>query len=299
MNQLQRQANSPWASLIILLALMLGYSLLYSFIASFLVPGANLASQDMSSNSLYLLLGLGTIFTFLLPALTLQGVEPHFDYFPKQKYGDGLTYLLVFLFLLVFSPLMQLVGEWNSSLSLPEALRGVEEWMRSQEDSMAELTERMVMVDSIPLLLMNIVVMAVFPAVAEEFFFRGNLMHIIQRMVRNHHVSIWITALIFSAIHFQFYGFFPRMLLGAFFGYMLVWTQNIWVAVVAHFINNAFVTIAAFYYAGQGKSFADLQAYESYSIFVYIGALVLSVAVAYGFYRYTEYKKKVYGARMG
>src|SRR5690606_9250818 len=127
-------------------------------------------------------------------------------------------------------------GEWNESLSLPASLKGIEEWMRLQEDSMAELTERMVMVDKVPLLLLNIVVMAILPAVAEEFFFRCNLMHIIQRMARNHHISIWLTAIIFSAIHFQFYGFVPRMLFGAFFGYLFFLTQIIWLPVFASFV---------------------------------------------------------------
>ncbi|HMR19324.1 MAG TPA: CPBP family intramembrane metalloprotease, partial [Sphingobacterium sp.] len=118
------------------------------------------------------------------------------------------------------------------------------------------------------------------------------------RMLNNHHLAIWITAVVFSAIHFQFYGFFPRLLLGAFFGYMMAWTQNIWVPVVAHFINNASVTLLAFYFTKQGKTYADLQTYESYSIFVYIGGVALSLATGYWFYRYTSNRKKIYGTRL-
>lgn len=298
MTQALQRPNSPWISLIILLALMLGFTIALAIIG-LLLPFESALAEDANIFMRYTLLASGTIFTFLLPAIALQLIERYYNYFPREKYAGGGVYLLAFLFLLAFSPVMQLVGEWNESLSLPASLKGIEEWMRLQEDSMAELTERMVMVDTVPLLLLNIVVMAILPAVAEEFFFRGNLMHIIQRMARNHHISIWLTAIIFSAIHFQFYGFVPRMLLGAFFGYMFVWTQNIWVPVVAHFINNAFVTILAFSYARQGKSFADLQAYESYSIFVYIGALVLSAMIGYVFYRYTNNKRKMYGTRVG
>lgn len=295
MNQLQRSHNSPWTSLTILLGLMLGFSIALGVLALFL-PGLTFEGNVLER---YGMLVSGTVFAFLLPAITLQYIERYYTYFPCEKHVGGAIYLLAFLFLFTFSPLMELVGKWNESLSLPASLQGVEEWMRLQEDNMADLTERMVMVDQFSLLLMNILVIAVLPAVAEEFFFRGNLMHIIQRMVRNHHVSIWTTAIIFSAIHYQFYGFLPRMLLGAFFGYMLVWTQNIWVPVVAHFINNAVVTILAFYYTRQGKTFAELQTYEGYSIFVYIGALFFSVTAAYVFYRYTMYKKKIHGARLG
>src|SRR5690606_20275967 len=118
-------------------------------------------------------------------------------------------------------------------------------------------------------------------------------------MDRHYHISIRLSEIFFSEIHFQFYGFVPRMHLGGYFGYTFVWTQHIWVAVVDHCINNALVRILAKSYARQGKSFADLQAYESYSIFVYIGALVLSATIGYVFYRYTNNKRKMYGTRVG
>src|SRR5690606_26747624 len=120
----------------------------------------------------------------------------------------------------------------------------------------------------IPLLLLNIFVMALLPAIAEEFYFRGTLLHILNRVFRNDHLSVWLVAIIFSAIHLQFYGFFPRVLLGAFFGYMLIWTKNIWIPAFAHFVNNATVTVLAFVYARNGKTYEDLQSQENYPIFV-------------------------------
>ena len=54
------------------------------------------------------------------------------------------------------------------------------------------------------------------------------------------HLSIWLTALVFSAVHMQFLGFFPRLILGAVLGYMLVWSGSLWLPIVAHFTNNAF-----------------------------------------------------------
>ena len=63
---------------------------------------------------------------------------------------------------------------------------------------------------------------------------------------QNHHIAIWVTAIIFSAIHLQFFGFFPRMLLGAFFGYLLVWSKSIWLPIYAHFLNNSMAVVAAY-----------------------------------------------------
>jgi len=181
-----------------------------------------------------------------LPAWLLKRIEPYFDYFPKGQKGQGVLFLLATIFMVVFSPTMEWIANLNMSMSLPESFKSIEDWMREKEDSMAVLTKSMVMVDSWGLLLVNIFAIAVMPAIAEEYFFRGSMMKIFDRMFINRHVSIWVTAIIFSAIHVQFFGFVPRMLLGAFFGYMLLWTQNIWIPILAHFINNATVVILHF-----------------------------------------------------
>ena len=93
-------------------------------------------------------------------------------------------------------------------------------------------------------LAVNIVVIAVLASVTEEFIFRGALFSILRKSIRNPHVTIWLIAVIFSAIHFQFFGFLPRMLLGAYLGYLLYWTKNIWIPVTAHFLHNATAVVA-------------------------------------------------------
>ena len=66
------------------------------------------------------------------------------------------------------------------------------------------------------------------------------------RLTPSSHIAVWGVAILFSAVHFQFYGFLPRMLIGAYLGYLLVWTGSLWVPVLAHFTNNAFAVIASF-----------------------------------------------------
>lgn len=85
--------------------------------------------------------------------------------------------------------------------------------------------------------------MALCPAITEEFFFRGALQRLIGKWNPNPHFVIWSAAILFSAFHLQFYGFIPRMLLGAYLGYLLLWTRSIWIPVFAHFINNATAVI--------------------------------------------------------
>ncbi len=275
MNEYARTMNASWLSLFILLGLTLVFSIAVQF-----------AVISIGSLSIYILLVAGTLGAFLFPSLGLQHLEKYFVYFPQQRQSKAI-YLVAGLFLFVCGPLMQLLAKWNADLSLPSSLQALERWMKAQEESMALLTEQVVMVDDLSFLFLNLVVMAVLPAIAEEFYFRGSLMHIVQRMVQNNHLTVWITAIVFSAIHLQFYGFFPRLMLGVFFGYMLVWTQNIWIPVLGHFINNASVTIMAYYYARQGKTYQDLQHYETYPIIVYIGSFILTGLLGYWLWRKT------------
>jgi len=104
----------------------------------------------------------------------------------------------------------------------------------------------------------NIFLIAILPALGEELFFRGAIIRVFQDW-RGFKTAIWITAFIFSAIHLQFYGFLPRLLMGAFFGYLLLWSENLWLPVTAHFINNV-VAVVFYYLKFNGYKLPDIDA---------------------------------------
>ncbi len=145
-------------------------------------------------------------------------------------------------------PLMSWINETNQKMVLPDFLKGVEAWMRRMEDEGAKTTTALLKMKSIGDLLINLIVVALVPAICEEFLFRGGLQRTFLRWIKNPHVAIWISAIIFSAIHFQFYGFFPRLLLGAAFGYIYFWTKSLWYTIFAHFLNNGFAVGIAYYF---------------------------------------------------
>lgn len=178
--------------------------------------------------------------TFLLPALGMAWLCGNNlrDYLSIGKM-PGITVLLYLLLAyLLLSPVINLTGYINMQMTLPEFMQPVENWMREQEKAAEEIT-LLLLSDSSPLrLLANIFVIAVTAAVAEEFLFRGAVQRVLERRIANPHLVIWITAILFSAIHLQFYGFIPRLLIGAYLGYLLLWSKNIWVPVFAHFLNN-------------------------------------------------------------
>lgn len=294
MNTIENQfmQRSPWSDLFFLMlicfACMLGTQLLALGLMHYLT------NEKVST---YVLFGSGTIGAFIIPALIYKQRRGLADLFPKENVYDWKLYLLGALFLVSMGPLTSIIGEYNRQMVLPDSLKVIEDWMRTQEDLMADITAKVVMVDRIDLLLVNVLVIAVLPAIGEELIFRGALQDIFTRVLRNKHLAVWVVGIIFSAIHIQFFGFFPRFILGVIFGYLLLWTNNIWVPIFAHFVNNAAICVIAFYYTTQGKTYAELMASDSYSIFVYLGSLIISFGIALVFYRYSH-KNKRYGEKL-
>lgn len=197
--------------------------------------------------------------TFLVPALLYWRWVDHrrfadFSFrptgYPAQA-GQAVptaTWLIVPLLVIAFMPINGLLIEWNQDLTFPDSLKPLERWMRAKEEQAAELTKFLTDFRTGLQLLVATVVIAVLPALGEEVLFRGLLQRKFIAWTGNVHVGIWLAAALFSAIHVQFFGFVPRMLLGALFGYLFVWSGNLWVPVLAHFVNNGFTVLMYFLY---------------------------------------------------
>ena len=151
--------------------------------------------------------------------------------------------ILVIILAFCAFPVTSLAGELNSKLVLPGLLSGVEQWMKDKEDYANHLMDLLMAPETLSGLWMNILIIACIPAIGEELIFRGIFQKLFQNIFKSGHLSVWFTSLIFSAVHFQFYGFLPRFLLGLIFGYLFLWTKNLWLPVLAHFINNAVPTV--------------------------------------------------------
>ena len=231
---------------------------------------------------------LQSVATFLLPALAgayLWSNTPmqwlHLN--KKPSWQEALAAVVVMLLAI---PGINLLSAWNQQMVLPEWMSGIEQWMRMQEDAAAQLTEQFLRVDTVGGLLVNIGLMALLPAVGEELTFRG----VVQGMfTRNKHVAIWATAAIFSFVHMQFYGFLPRMLLGAMFGYMLWWTGSLWVPMLMHFVNNcAAVVVAYLAYnhleEGRAEMLDTIGTEDTILLGVFSICIVLIMMVMYGYF---------------
>lgn len=154
--------------------------------------------------------------------------------------------LLVIILSFCTFPVTGLAGQLNAGMALPDWLSGIEQWMRAKEDYADHMLEVIMTPETFSGMWLNLLIIAVLPAIGEELIFRGVFQKTLRDLFRSGHLSVWITSVLFSAIHFQFYGFLPRLILGLVFGYIFLWSRNIWLPVIAHFINNAVPTVGAY-----------------------------------------------------
>lgn len=236
-------------------SLLLNLFLLLSRGLSFGQLGSELGAQMSNPSFLLLMQGLQTLLVFILPPFLLSyWYGEKNSRFLKLVKAKPVDVLLAMFSILAAVPLVNFLVSWNQDIQFPSFLEGVEKWMRAAEDNAQRVTELMLQGESWSDLLWQLLVVAVMAGFGEELLFRGTLQSIISSKGRIQ-LAIWITAFVFSLIHMQFYGFIPRLLLGAWFGYLLLWSGSIWVPVAAHFANNAISIV--FHYAEKNNYLAS------------------------------------------
>ena len=283
----------PFISLLLLLLLMIGGAILFSLLA-FIAVLSIYGMEDMLNAStgggssiqvlkiLQLFVSTGM---FIVPALFFARLESkNWMVYLRLNGFPIILIVIAVLIMLTSGPMLEFSSEINKSMKLPDFLKGLEQWMLSKELEMAEMTKQLLIMNSISVLLFNLLLLAVIPAIGEELIFRACLQKIFSRWSGNKHIAIWITAIIFSAIHVQFYGFLPRMLLGALFGYLLIWSGTIWIPILAHFLNNAVAVVTAYVYQRQGISLDKLDQPDPVAFYIYIISFLALGALLWTFH---------------
>lgn len=202
------------------------------------------------------------------------------EYLFLNKPFTGASILLVFVLMFFAAPFINFVGELNANMQFPGWLSGIESWMKDAEQKAALLTEAFLKVDSMGGLLFNLFMIAFLPAIGEELLFRGVIQRIFTNMTKSPHWGIWISAILFSALHMQFFGFVPRMLLGAMFGYLLIWSGSMWLPIFAHFLNNG-IAVIAMYMIDKKMINPDIEEIGSTSGSYYMAAISLGLIVVF------------------
>lgn len=201
------------------------------------------AGQSSSRVLLLWSVVLQNLFTFAIPALLSAWIltrRPLVFTGLAQGFSFRACIGMIVLFAVGLPFINQLVA-WNEAVRLPAAMSAVEEELQAMEAAARAMSEKLLDAEETSSMLVGLLVIGCLTGLCEELFFRGALQRLLQGRSVGPHAAVWISAVVFSVMHFQFYGFIPRIFLGAFFGYLLLWSGSLWLSAMAHALNNGLV----------------------------------------------------------
>ena len=199
---------------------------------------------------------IGAVGIMLLPALLFYRMtrpEP-FKQLGLTGPNNAWFYLVAALIALASIPMVQLFADWNQHLRFGGHLSGLDKWIHDTEESNDDAINHLLLMPRTIDLIINLVVMALVPAICEEAFFRGVLQRLFIQSTRSPLAGILIGAAVFSALHGQFLGFFSRAALGIVLGYLYYYSGSLWPGIVAHFVYNGFQVVYFFIQQQHGGS---------------------------------------------
>ena len=211
------------------------------------VPSSEISYEGLDRKVL-MLSNSFLLFFFLVPYFAIKNNN---NYLMNTNRIKLLPAALVIISTLFFIVLNAPVIEWNKSISFPDFMSSFESWALLKEKQLESLTVYLVSFENNFEYIIGIFAIALIPGFCEEYFFRGILQKNFNLLLKNSHVAILLSSLLFSAFHLQFYGFFPRLFLGIFFGYLFYWSGSLIFPVIAHVFNN-FLSLTVFYAANNG-----------------------------------------------
>lgn len=218
------------------------------------------------------------LFTFVLPPLLYACLVKEKPMKSLSFCKTPLPYFIIgFVMMYAITPLNNIFGVWNAGLELPESMAALEEMMKNMQESATQLTEKMLNVSNISGLIINLFMIAGLAAFGEELLFRSLLQPFLIKICKNAHLGIFLASAIFSFIHFEFYGFLPRLVLGLLLGYMFFYSKSIWVPMLMHFANNA-TAVVIYYLNNKGITNIDVDGpTETNIVYVLLSIVAMTV----------------------
>ena len=220
-------------------------------------------------------------FVFIVPANAYSRLfsDNTIVFFEFKK--PSVLYLFFAALLWLFTlPIISFLADINNKIAFPASFASLENSFRLAEARAENATRFLLNITSISGLMVNLLVIAVVAAIAEELIFRGIIQKLLFEQSKNIHLAIWLTALVFSLFHLQFFAIIPRIVLGAALGYTFYWSKSIWVPIFFHFINNASIVLASYLY--QKKMITtdpnEITFFPNSVLFV---AFICSIAIVY------------------
>lgn len=223
----------------VMLVMLLGISVIQTIMAY--------CSVDIGSRTWILIISaFQSVFVFMLPSYIVARIDSvHPLNVMTLSTKPQSLYIIAALFLMILAvPAINQTVYWNESIDFPDAMSALEDTLRKWENSAAEMTKNILAASSVWEMLVGVLVIGCLTGLGEELFFRAGLQRLLAKCMPVNG-AIWLSAAIFSLMHFQFFGFVPRFMLGAVFGYLYFISGSIWVSALAHALNNSLVVVTA------------------------------------------------------
>jgi membrane protease YdiL (CAAX protease family) len=301
------QNNTPYSKFLISVGVILISAIFFTIVSVILatsVYGVSILElpkiiedfdNPLTIEMLKLIQTVSTIGTFIIPAILLAyffSTQPA-AYLGLDKKALPGSFILIVVLMVVALPFINFLGELNSHMKLPEGLSGLEKWMKDAEDKAALVMEKFLVMNSAKDFIYAFVMIALLPAIGEELMFRGVVQRIFSEWFKNVNTAIFVSAILFSAMHMQFYGFVPRMLLGLLLGYLYVWSGSLWLPILAHLVNNGAAVIFYYFYQNGKISFNpdEIGTQNDYAAILISAFLVAGILVTV--YRLEKKKKSL------
>lgn len=219
------------------------------------------------------------LFTFVFPPIAYAFLvkEKPINALGLKK-SKILWFLIGIAMIFAIMPFNSILAEWNANLTLPESMSKIESLMKQMQESATEIIEKFVSVDTIGGLILNLFMIAGLAALGEELLFRSIIQTSLIKICKNAHIGILIASAIFSFIHFEFYGFFPRLILGMLLGYMFYFSGSIWIPMLMHFLNNGTV-VFIYFLNNKGITNIDVDTFGQTSIPVLIVSIIVMIVL--------------------
>ena len=275
---------NPWKELwIIVLIIFSAFVFLNLAISGYYIISGGVSSSGMENlledRVLMLSLNSLSIMIFISPYFYVNKLSNYsIKIFPINSTPVILVLLLTFFFMILNSGVI----EWNKSINFPEFMNSFETWAFNKEKELEKITIFLVSFENNWEFLFGILSIALIPGICEEYLFRGVLQKNFYLISKNIHIAVWLSAFFFSALHLQFYGFFPRMLLGVLFGYVYYWSGSIVYPMIAHIFNN-FFSLTIFYFSQKGLLNENFEVSVNSSPKIPMALIIISAVLFIGF----------------
>lgn len=273
---MEKKTNMKLGSRLIILFFLMGIGLIIASVVSALAIKSGLLTA----------ITLQDIFAFIVPAVLAMAIFYRRPWHAMclDRCPSWTALLVVIVFEIVSLPALNWLVSANEAMTLPSWMSGIEQYMRQLEDNAANTTKQLLDIHTVGEFVSRVLVVGFMAGLSEEMLFRGAMLRTMQDSRMNTHAVVWIVAIIFSAFHFQFYGFFPRMVLGLWLGYLLVWTRSLWVPIIAHTLNNSAVVLFS-YLTNKGmvaEGFGENLGIPADGAFPWLalGSFIVSIALA-------------------